>query len=293
MADITTTTAETTSSIPTGEERVQQIKNMYDANLNATKSNLEASYQQNLSNAQADKAKIADTYTGEKNNLASNYERQRRNNNMQAASNGLNTGAGSQMALAQQANYQSNMSQLGKAQANAEGEADRNISDITMQYQSAVNEAVAQNDYQKAAALLDEYNNQKNERVTQAQTLAQYGDFSGYASLYGQATADNMSRVWALSNPDLAYTTGKITADDYYKMTGSYPNGYSAPYSGGGGGYSSYVTPGDDKKVTDPTALAESVYQSYLKESSGVGRGDANAKNTVIDRGNIYSGKKY
>lgn len=81
--------------------------------------------------------------------------------------------------------------------------------------------------------------------LDKAETLAKSGDFSGYAELYGQGTADNMRRSWLSSNPDLAYRNGMMTAEEYKAMTGEYPAGYVAPNAGETGG-------GDDgnKKTT-------------------------------------------
>ena len=55
--------------------------------------------------------------------------------------------------------------------------------------------AIADNDYQRAQALLNEYNNGYTRDLNTAKTLAAYGDFSGYASLYGQDTANNMDAL--------------------------------------------------------------------------------------------------
>ena len=45
--------------------------------------------------------------------------------------------------------------------------------------------------------------------------------------------ANAMLQMWIASNPQLAYNNGQISAEDFYKMTGQYPIGYTAP--GGGG----------------------------------------------------------
>lgn len=156
-------------------------------------------------------------------------ERNRQSFNQQAAGNGLNTGTASQAALAQNSAWQRDYGKLRTAQADAMATAQRGINDLTAQYQSNVAAATANNDYQRWAALLDEYNNQYQRNMQQAQTLAGYGDFSGYASLYGQETADNMSRLWTAQNPGLAYNMGRITAEEYRRMTGSYPPGYTPP----------------------------------------------------------------
>lgn len=70
-----------------------------------------------------------------------------------------------------------------------------------------------------------------------AQNLASYGDFSGFAQLFGEDRAKEMQKVWNSGNPDLAYRSGKINAEEYRAMTGEYPAGYVAPGGGGSGSY--------------------------------------------------------
>ena len=163
------------------------------------------------------------------------YERQRRNLNEQAAANGLNTGAGSQMQLALGSNYQRDYGGIRKAEQAAINEADRGIRDLQSAYQSSVQQAVADNDYRRAQALLSEYKNQYQNALNQASTLASYGDFSGYLNDpgYSQEQVDAMRSAWIAGNPDMAYRTGAITPEQYYQYTGKYPAGYQAPSTGG------------------------------------------------------------
>jgi hypothetical protein len=224
--DTATTTSSTTQSI-SGDAystaRTDAINQMYDSQINQTKSELEAAYNQNVSDAQAAADKIAGTYQTQGNNLATQYERNRYNLNQQAAGNGINTGTGSQQALALASNYQSDYAGLNKSQAEAETEAEKGINDLTTQYRADIQSAIAQNDYQRAAALLDEYNNAEERNLQNAQILAQFGDFSGYATLYGQEQADNMLAIWQAQNPDLAYMTGSITKDQYNNLKNNLP----------------------------------------------------------------------
>ena len=221
----------------------QQINQMYDAQKNAQLASLESAYNQNMSNAQAARDALPGQYQGRANDLAVQYERQRRNLNQQAAANGLNTGAGSQMQLALGSNYNRDYGNLRTAQQQAINDADRGIRDLQSAYQSSVQQAVANNDYQRTQALLAEYKNQYQQQLNMAQTLASYGDFSGYGNIpgYSQQQIDNMRNTWIASNPQLAYNTGAITADQYYQMTGQWPAGYAAP----GGGYGGYYGGGD------------------------------------------------
>lgn len=221
-------------------DRANEISAIYDAQREARLAELQSAYDQSQSGYQAAADKIAPQYQNQANDLAVQYERNRRNFNQQALDSGLNTGTGSQAALAQNSEYQRDFGSLRTAQANAVAETDRQMANLTAQYQSNIKAALAENDYQKAAALLDEYNNGYNRDLKNAQVLAEFGDFTGFAAIYGQEQAEGMAKIWTAQNPDLAYNTGRITAEEYKGMTGGYPAGYSAPSSGGGyygGGY--------------------------------------------------------
>ena len=153
------------------------------------------------------------------------YERNRRNFNRQAAGSGLNTGTASQAALAQNSTWQRDYGNLRTAEADALAKADQQMAALETQYKSAVASAIAENDYDRAKALMDEYGNQENRDAAMAKTLASYGDFSGYARLYGDDAANNMAQYWIYSNPQLAYSMGKISADEYARLTGKYTGG--------------------------------------------------------------------
>lgn len=228
-------------------QNTQQINSMYDAQKNAQLASLESAYNQNMSNAQAARDALPGQYQGRANDLAVHYERQRRNLNQQAAANGLNTGAGSQMQLALGSNYNRDYGNLRTAQQQAINDADRGIRDLQSAYQSSVQQAVANNDYQRAQALLSEYQNQYKQQLQQAQTLASYGDFSAYLSIpgYSQQQVDNMRNAWIASNPQLAYNTGALSAEDYYRMTGQWPAGYQNPNVGGGWSYTPQTPPAE------------------------------------------------
>lgn len=240
-------------------EGYDQVNSMYDAQRQAALSGLESAYNQNLSNAQAARDALPEQYQARANDLAVQYERQRRNLNEQAAANGLNTGAGSQMQLALGSNYQRDYGGIRRAEQQAVNEADRGIRDLQSAYQSSVQQAVADNDYRRAQALLGEYKNQYQNALNRAQTLASYGNFSGYAGIpgYSQEQIDSMRSAWVASNPQLAYNTGAITAEDYYRMTGKWPAGY-APAG------SNAYTPGSDKKKTPHPDAVANLYDSPI-----------------------------
>ena len=91
----------------------------------------------------------------------------------------------------------------------------------------------------------NEYKKQQEEEKTakdKAAQLAKYGDFSGYASLYGDDTAETMKNYWISSQPRTAYNMGLIDAGRYYALTGEYAPGYELPAPNGT--YSGRTYPG-------------------------------------------------
>lgn len=247
--------------------RVNEINSLYDKNLNQQKSQLEGAYNQNLSDLEANRTKIAQQYQAQRNASAVDYERNRRNFNQQAMMNGLNVGAGSQAALAQNNTYQRGMAALGSAEAGSYANLDKSIADLKIKYEADVNDAIAKNDYNRAAALLDEYNNSYSRAMSQAQTLAQYGDFSGFSAIYGADAARQMSDAWAIQNPVLAYNLGRIDANRYRAITGAYPPGYSAGRSGRTGS-----SPRSENPTETPTANPEGIDLSEVVATSSDGK---------------------
>lgn len=227
--------------------QVNAINDMYEAQRRAQLAQLEGAYAINKSNAEAERAKIGQTYQQQANDLAAQYERNKRNFNLQAVINGINTGTASQAELANNAMYLRNYGNLRNNEAQADIEAGRLMMNLEAQYQASIAEAIAKNDYSKAAALLDEYNNQYTRDLDKAKILAEYGEFDGYESLYGKDAADGMKYLWIIQNRDLAYQRNLITKDQYNNLKNNKPmnegldaNGIKVKSSGGGSGTSNY-----------------------------------------------------
>ena len=220
--------------------RTDAINEIYDAQRKAREEELKAAYDRSMSDYEAARAKIAPEYQKQANDLSVQYERNRQNFNNQAAATGINSGVASQAALARGGEYQRDFGNLRTAEANATAEADRQMANLTAEYQANIRAALAENDYKKAQALLDEYNDGYQRDLKNAQILAEFGDFSGFLNLFGEDQAKNMEAVWRAQNPELAasidYAAGKIDANQYFQLTGKYPAGYIPPASSGGGG---------------------------------------------------------
>ena len=344
-----------------------EINALYDAQKAQQEQSLKTAYDQNVQTLQNSKQAIAPLYNQQANDLSTQFERTRRMNNMKADFNGLNTGAASQMDLAQQSNYLDSFGKLRTAQAQAEQAVDQKLADLEINYKNSVAQALADNDYQRAAALMKEYQRrdeatkeeqryqyqiqtaaqqyadqyarqqeqdafareqydnswnrqleqdalanqrynteweqklaeyqnelaqydtqwarqkeqdafareqyqnelaaqsweqqyrerayndalaqqQADDALNSAKAKAAYGDFSGYAALYGQETADAMKAYWMFTNPNYGLSTGNLTPEQYLQALGMTGLGStSSGGSSGGGGSRRSVAPAFDE----------------------------------------------
>jgi len=140
----------------TPSSKASYINDLYDASQKSALSALESSYNQSLSSLDATAAKIPQQYYTAKNEAAAQNAQSNQAFNEYAAASGLNSGAGGQAALASSNQLQSNLSSLSQAQATALADIETRRAELTTQYQSAVAQAIADNDLEKANALLSE-----------------------------------------------------------------------------------------------------------------------------------------
>lgn len=224
--------------LPSYTAQVDQTNAVYDAAQTSALAALEKAYNQSRLEAERAMAKIPGTYQQQANAVAANAEIQRRNFNEYSAYNGLTAGPGSQAALAMGNQLQKDLGSVRVAEANALTDAQAQITALYIKYQDAIAEAVAKNEYERAAALLSEYQRQaesivetsknqaylnletagfnrtthdtnQQELVDRAETLAQFGDFSGYLALgFTSDQVNNMRKTWLAMNPNLAGSMG-------------------------------------------------------------------------------------
>ena len=230
-------------------DNTENINKMYDASQTSQLSGLESAYNTNLSNMEAQKGQIDKQYNTAANDLAVQYERNRANQNLQAQMNGLNVGTGSQMNLALGSQYNRDFGNLRGAQAAAQVEQDRQINNVKAEYQLAVQKAIADNDLARAAALVDEANNQigqlqqayaiqQQDLGNAAAILAAGGDYSGYGNMYGfgKDQLKALQTQWAVANPDAAVYSGVISPEKYEQITGQKARGFDTGGGGSGSG---------------------------------------------------------
>lgn len=221
-----------------------QRQNEFQNNINSTLDNSANVQKQGLQNAfnQSMAGQTQATNAGQqafdfaKEDLTTQSGRTRNNIDSYADVRGLNRQPGSQQALSLGLAGSTARGRLAQQQQLALQESQRQQELLRTNYQNQVAKAVAENDYRRAAALLDDYNNQNTWLDKNAAQMASFGNFTGYEQIYGPDTAEAMRYFWIGSNPELAYNTGVIDEARYKEITHRTAPG---AYSGGGGGGSS------------------------------------------------------
>lgn len=235
--------------LPSYEAQIDAANKLYDAAMQKHLAALQSAYDNSKMNMEAYKEKLPQIYQAQANTVSANAEKQKANFNEAMAASGMNAGTGSQAQLAMTNAEQQAMTDVRVAEANAMKDAEHELSALYVNYQNAISEAVANNEYERAAALLEEYqkaaesvvetayrqalldlqsqdqafsqqmalqelnkstaDSTYRKNLEQAETLAKYGDFSGYKNLgYSDAAIQQMLSVWKLANPDLAWALG-------------------------------------------------------------------------------------
>ena len=131
-------------------------------------------------------------------------------------------------------------------------------------------------------------------RLTELMTLSGYKPTESELAAAGmtQEQADYYLNGWKAANPDLAYRTGAITAEEYFKYTGAYPPGYVAPGSGGDpwdyGGPGWNDTPKEkekDKGSGNAGYSLSELHDATISDKDGAGMTAAQIEQALADRG--------
>lgn len=132
------------------------LEQMYGEALAAQLAQLEQSYNQNLSDLKSSSTKVDNTYNEQKRQADGQSAQNAAAWREMANAYGLNSGAIGQAALAQNNQRQSDLNTLASAQAQAQAEIEQQRVLLGQQYQLQINQAIAENNMQKAEALYQE-----------------------------------------------------------------------------------------------------------------------------------------
>lgn len=203
------------------------LEQMYGEALAAQLAQLEQSYNQNLSDLKSSSVKVDNTYNEQKRQADGQSAQNAAAWREMANAYGLNSGAIGQAALAQNNQRQSDLNTLASAQAQAQAEIEQQRVLLGQQYQLQINQAIAENNQQKAQALYQE-------AVRMDEKLQQQQQYNSNLMLqYAQ-----MAMQQQQYNSDLAL--------QYAKMAGT----------GGGSGSNQYIAADQGTEAAFRAALA-------------------------------------
>ena len=249
---------------PNGQE--DYIRQMYEANLAANKSQLERDYNQNLSDLGAEESKLGQIYYEQMRQAQAESDRNRQAFQEYANARGLNSGTGGQAELAQQNQLSSNLNTLRQSEAEKRAEVERQRVLLGQQYQNAIQKAQAENDLAKAKALYEEA-----VRVDEAISAASKADADRAMQIFGMLnnTALSAAGTYA-SRGDMSLYQKLLAGDSTKELEDLYnkaqqivsSGGY---YSGGGGGSSR----GYKQATSDEMEWAQ-YYIDMIRNAGGV-----------------------
>lgn len=142
--------------LPSATSQADYINAMYDANEQRQRAALEAEYAANVGALDRQAATIAPQYQQAANAAAAQAAMNQAAFNERAAAAGINTGAGSQAALAQNNALLGSISAVRRAESEALADVEAQRTSLSSQYQKAIAEAIANNEADRAAALYNE-----------------------------------------------------------------------------------------------------------------------------------------
>lgn len=257
---------------PTANSQEDYIKQMYDANLAANKSQLESDYNQNLSDLGAEESKLGDIYYEQQRQAQAESDRNRQAFQEYANARGLNSGTGGQAELAQSNQLSANLNALRQSEAEKRAEVERQRVLLGQQYQNAIQKAQADNDLARAKALYEEA-----VRVDESLSSAAQADADRALQIFNllNNTALSAASAYAQKNNDLSLYEKLLAGDSTSELEDLYnkaqqitsTGGY---YSGGGGGSS-----GTFKKATSSEITEAQYFLKLIEDAGGINNVDS------------------
>lgn len=265
-----TSAAGSTSS--SGGTYQDYINQMYDAALQAQLESLKASYEQNISELDASVGKVDDTYTEQKRQTTGTNAQQAAAWREMANAYGLNSGAIGQAALAQNNQLQSNLNTLESAQAAAQAEIELQRTLLGQEYQAQINQAIAENNMNKAEMLYQEAVRADEALIQQQQYYASLALQYAQLGLQQSQYQDELALQYAKASQSSS-GTGTVSED-----TGITPYDYEALYRA------------IQQSGQDPTAW---LYNKYNQTAYGYGSSDEAIEGILSGYEDWYKQQRY
>ena len=204
----------------------EQIKKMYQSQLNSQKEQLKQDYLQADSDLTAQKANAQKATDANLNRTMVEAQKAAVSNAELRNASGLSSGAAAQARLSEENQLQSDLTALRVQQQEVDAEAERQRSLLAQEYASAIRKAQAENDLAKAQALYEEASRRESailsdqqasvkqeqqayqNKLAEAKWIAEEtGDFSLYGELMG-LSASQIAKLNGQEAPEYDQSEG-------------------------------------------------------------------------------------
>ena len=295
----------------TASSQADYINQIYDMAAQQIQAQLEQDYAEQVAGFDRAEQENNRNYQSNVNQALANAAKDRISFAETANAYGLTSGSAAQAALSMQNQTSQNINQLRVAQQTAQQEITLQRETAKTQYEAAIREAIANNDYQRAQALYNEairvddslvangqnvanaimnyintvinYNQQNEQtdyeqQLTAAEYAAAMGDYTLMGQLFGwsQDQINRLNNSWAAQNPVKTYSSG-----------GGSRGGGGYRYSSGGSGGNSGSS-GSSSTITSASQLGSAA----LAIANGMSRlNGTNQGRTESIMNAFYSGR--
>lgn len=246
----------------TARDQSGYINDLYDAAASRAEAALKGAYDEAVLGFDAAEEQIPIQYRAARNQTSADAAVQRANLNEQLNASGLNTGASGQARLAMGVAEQNAMAALNRQQQAAIDEITLQRNQARVQYETAVAQAIADNDIERARALYEEAVRVDNSWRSELEDLL----------LQQQYQMNQLSMEATRQQMELERQAYQAA------LTGGSGGG-----GGGGGGDIPVRDPGSDPgdgNPATPTTVSTAEFLSYISRIPGL---DNNGKRAIID----------
>ena len=288
----------------------EQYQKMYDDAVKANNDAAKAATERALAQAEQSIGELGDQYGNINKQLYRDYMESLRVLPQEMAARGYNGGMSESARLGLDTAYGERLNENEAARIAAIAQLRQQGADAEYQANAARDQANAQAQQNLYANMVNLLLQQQQDAATRAQSMAQYGDFSGYLDLgYSQSQVDAMKKAWISANPDMALALGYVSAPSYSRYGGSGSGNAAAAASeeqkangrdllseaiqlkNGGTPYSQIAKALDEEAAagTITTAQAEAAKRAAI--SSGLDNAYASMKKNTTQKGPVSGGR--
>ena len=177
------------------EDLSAYLEDLYAAQRRQTLANLNNAYQQNVNAINRAGEGVDARYQNARNQAAGASELAARNFAEYAAASGLNSGAGGQAELARNVTLQNNLNDINTAEAEVYADLELQLANAETEYNNAIAQAEASNDFALAESLYQEKVRVQQELVNQQMQQYQM-DLQNRQLAFQQQQADIANQQW-------------------------------------------------------------------------------------------------